>query len=158
MGGGRGGRSGPKKAKPVLQRLSVKLEDVYKGSSIKKVIKRQRCCEACDGKGGSEVKTCSKCKGRGMIEKMIQIGPGMFQHARSPCNECRGQGKTFEEKHRCKVCNGEKVMMKTKELDIPIEAGVPNEHDIPFTGEGDEAVLALFKLAKPDGLIGDSRM
>lgn len=144
MGGGSRGKSGPRKAKPVAQAISVKLEDVYKGTSIKKVIKRQRCCETCDGKGGSDVKTCSKCKGRGIIEKMIQLGPGMFQHARSACGDCRGQGKTVEEKNKCKVCKGEKIMIKSKELDIPIEAGVPNDHQIPFTGEGDEAVKQAF--------------
>ena len=33
--------------------------------------KRIRCCEACDGKGGSNVKTCTSCKGKGVVIRMI---------------------------------------------------------------------------------------
>jgi DnaJ family protein A protein 2 len=45
---------------------------------LKIPIERKRVCETCDGKGGSKVNTCAPCKGKGMIEKMIQLGPGMY--------------------------------------------------------------------------------
>lgn len=39
---------------------------------------RKRCCEECDGKGGSNVKRCGDCKGRGTITKMVNLGPGFY--------------------------------------------------------------------------------
>jgi DnaJ family protein A protein 2 len=61
--------------------LDVKLEDVFLGKMVKLPHNRKKICDACDGKGGSNVKTCAPCKGKGMVEKMIMLGPGMYQHS-----------------------------------------------------------------------------
>ena len=60
---GRGRQRGPMKAKPKVKELNVKLEDVYTGKVMKVNIKRKRPCEACEGKGGANAKTCTTCKG-----------------------------------------------------------------------------------------------
>ena len=80
MGGGGGGRSGPKKAKPVLHPLKVTLEDLYNGKTTKVAVSRDRICNKCDGRGGKAgaVKSCSGCNGKGMRTKMTQLGPGMY--------------------------------------------------------------------------------
>jgi DnaJ-class molecular chaperone len=54
--------------------------------------KRLRICEKCEGKGGKDVKVCPKCKGRKVIEKLIQLGPGMYSQSQQPCGDCKGQG------------------------------------------------------------------
>eukprot|EP01017_Pseudomicrothorax_dubius_P033723 TRINITY_DN4540_c0_g5_i2.p1 TRINITY_DN4540_c0_g5~~TRINITY_DN4540_c0_g5_i2.p1 ORF type:complete len:331 (-),score=111.52 TRINITY_DN4540_c0_g5_i2:70-1062(-) len=141
FGGGRGrggGGSKVKKGKPILKELKVKLEDVYTGKSVKLPHQKLVSCEACDGKGGANIKTCNSCKGKGVVEKIIQFGPGMFSHSSGPCNDCKGQGKTYDEKDRCKACKGERVRRVTKDIDVTIEPGVPHEKDIVFTGEADE--------------------
>lgn len=33
--------------------------------------KRQRNCIGCDGKGGDKVEKCTKCKGKGIVIKMV---------------------------------------------------------------------------------------
>lgn len=43
--------------------------------------KRSRLCEKCDGKGGANVKQCGKCKGRRVVEKLVQLGPGMYSQS-----------------------------------------------------------------------------
>ena len=53
---------------------------------------RTRCCEACNGKGGKDVKKCTKCKGRGQIVQMMQMGPGMYTQTQKRCDECKGEG------------------------------------------------------------------
>jgi DnaJ family protein A protein 2 len=111
---------------------------VYSGKSVKVPHSKYITCETCEGKGGSNIKTCAKCKGRGMIEKVIQFGPGMFSHSSAPCDDCRGQGKSIDEKDKCKECRGEKVKKINKNIDVTIEPGVPHEQDIIFTGEADE--------------------
>eukprot|EP01016_Furgasonia_blochmanni_P001467 TRINITY_DN1056_c0_g1_i5.p1 TRINITY_DN1056_c0_g1~~TRINITY_DN1056_c0_g1_i5.p1 ORF type:complete len:441 (+),score=87.85 TRINITY_DN1056_c0_g1_i5:547-1869(+) len=137
-GGGRGQARGPKKAKPMLKEIEVPLEDVYTGKLLKIPIERYRTCESCDGKGGANVKTCTKCKGHGMVEKVIQFGPGMYQQSTGPCSDCKGQGKMIEEKDKCKTCKGERVVKQKKVVEVAVEAGVPDEHDYVYSGESDE--------------------
>lgn len=142
FGGGMGGRgkqsNAQKKAKAQVKELSVKLEDIYNGKSHKLSISRKRNCEACDGKGGSNIQTCSPCKGRGIVEKVMQLGPGMYQHVQQPCRECDGQGKSINPADICKTCKGRKVFEQNKTLDVYIEPGTPDKHVIDFYGEGDE--------------------
>merc|ERR1712213_62962 len=67
-GGGFGGASGggPRKSKPIMHKLGVTLEDLFKGKTKKLAINREVACSECDGKGGSKVETCGSCRGRGM--------------------------------------------------------------------------------------------
>ena len=84
FGGGRpGGDSGPKKSKPVVHPLKVTLEEVYNGKATKIAINRDRICEPCGGKGGKEgaVQKCTTCRGRGIVTRMTQLGPGMYSQS-----------------------------------------------------------------------------
>jgi len=78
--GGPSQKKGHQKAKPKAMEIKVKLEDIYNGKSEKLQISRKRNCETCDGKGGSNVTTCTACKGRCIVEKVMMLGPGMYQH------------------------------------------------------------------------------
>lgn len=78
-GGGRGGPKKPQKGKSIAKDLKVTLEDIYKGKMFKLPHSHKKCCEACEGKGGSNQKKCSECKGQGMVVKMQMLGPGMYQ-------------------------------------------------------------------------------
>lgn len=145
FGGGGSSRSGQqsklRKNKAVKKELRITLENAYKGDCIKVSHSCMRNCEVCDGKGGSTVNVCSLCKGKGVIEKMVMLGPGMYQQIRSHCGECRGEGKTVSEKDKCKKCRGQKLIEVKKTLDVPIEKGVPDKHTIQMHGEGDEMVI-----------------
>jgi len=44
----------------------------------------------------------------------------------------------MDEKDRCKKCKGEKVLDVEKIVEVPLEKGVPDEHDYTFYGESDE--------------------
>lgn len=127
--------------------LEVTLSEVYHGCMKKVKLTRSRLCETCDGKGGSNVEKCSKCKGRRVIEKLVQLGPGMYTQTSQKCGECKGTGETMKEEDRCKTCKGEKIKMVDKELEVAIDPGCPHEHDYIFTGESDEFVL--FELFSP---------
>jgi len=60
-----------KKAKATKKELKLTLEEVYNGGVHKIPHSRYRCCEECEGKGGSEEVSCSTCKGKGMVEKVM---------------------------------------------------------------------------------------
>ena len=144
-GGGRAKRDNrPRKGKTVLKELKVTLEDVYNGKLFKIPHTRKKLCEECDGKGGKVVSKCSSCKGRGMIEKNVMLGPGMYQVTSQPCHECRGEGTSVDAKDRCKTCKGNKVIEEKKTLEVSVEPGVPHEFDYVITGEGDEYVYFFF--------------
>lgn len=90
MNGGRGKPSGPKKGKPKLIELEVTLEDIYNGAMKEIKITRNRICEPCDGKGGKEVTKCTKCKGVGVVTRLVQLGPGMYSQSQGKCPDCDG--------------------------------------------------------------------
>jgi DnaJ family protein A protein 2 len=140
FGGGGGAKrsSKPPKGKPVLKEIRVKLEEIYTGTSVKLQHTKNIICETCEGQGGQNVQVCGQCKGQGIVNKIVQIGPGMITQSRGPCNKCGGLGKKIEEKDKCKDCKAERVKKITKTLDVTIQPGCPNEEDIIFTGEADE--------------------
>lgn len=80
-GRGRGGPKGPQKGKSVQHAVKVTLEEVYNGKTTKIAVNRDRLKNA----DGSEIDdseatkmTCPTCKGRGMVTKMVMLGPGMY--------------------------------------------------------------------------------
>lgn len=112
FGGGGGRQRGPpqkSKAKADKKALEVTLEQCYRGEVIRVPHERVRCCETCQGKGGSEVAKCKACKGQGRVMKMYQMGPGMYQQVQSNCETCKGEGEIIEEAKRCKGCGGRKI-------------------------------------------------
>ena len=59
-------------------------------------IKRMRNCEACDGKGGQNVKQCPTCKGKKVVQKLVQLGPGMYSQSSAKCTDCKATGKIMK--------------------------------------------------------------
>ena len=55
-------------------------------------MKRKRTCVPCDGKGGENLKTCSRCKGKGSIVQMIRLGPFVTESSET-CPLCKGLGE-----------------------------------------------------------------
>lgn len=146
FGGGRRGGGGAKqqrKVKPVVKEIKVKLEDVFAGKLLKIPHKRQKVCEECDGKGGKNAKKCNKCKGHGVVEKIVQLGPGFLSSSRVACPDCNGEGTTYAKEDKCKNCTGKCVLQENKTLEVAIEPGIPNEHMIQFHGDGDEIPGAM---------------
>lgn len=94
-------------------------------------------CVGCAGKGGSNVKPCSGCKGRGIKIQMIQMGPGMVQQSQSVCGECEGRGEVCPPSSRCKTCKGKKTTKEKKVIEIELDKGCPSDFRKVFYGEGD---------------------
>lgn len=139
-GGGQRGRGGGRKempkVKPTKKALEVTLEQIYNGEMVKVKHERTRCCEACNGKGGENVKSCPACKGKGRVVKMYQMGPGMYQQVQKNCDDCGGEGEIIAEGGKCKTCKGQKILNKIKTFDVPLEKGAFHGHGITLSGEG----------------------
>lgn len=61
----------------------------------------------------------------------------------------------MDEKDRCKKCKGNRVADVEKVIEVPLEKGVPDEHDYTFYGESDEMVPNLIVIYKPGIMAGD---
>jgi len=136
MGGGMGGRQS-NKTKPMVHKLGVTLEELYNGKLRKLAATRDILCNACDGKGGSNVKTCPGCKGRGFKIETVRMGPGMVTQSQAVCGECDGKGEIIPPSSRCKTCRGKKTSKEKKVIEITVDKGMPSDYKKVFYGEGD---------------------
>jgi len=102
--GGRRGPSGPKKGENLVHALNVTLEDLYNGKTKKIAITRKRVTYPDGMSAENAVNVCSTCKGRGVVVKMHQIGPGMIQQMQQKCPACGGAGKSYKEGRCLFVC------------------------------------------------------
>lgn len=125
----------------MLKEMKVTLEELYTGSVKNLTFERHRVCAPCEGKGGKDAKKCDRCKGQGMIQKVVQLGPGFMSSSTQPCDVCRGEGTVYDKKNQCKNCKGEKIVAEKKTIEVPIDQGAPNEHHVTFAGEGNEIVF-----------------
>lgn len=161
--GGRGGSRGRRtrerpQLKPTVKKINVDLEKVYSGHMKSVIIDRKVICDDCDGKGGKNISTCMQCKGRGVVIRMVQLGPGMYSQSQSACGKCDGEGKIFRKEDICKACKGQKTIMRPEKIEIPIEKGIPDKHQIKIEEKGNEhpdyrtgdLVVVVFSNSHPD--------
>jgi DnaJ family protein A protein 2 len=139
FGGGRPG-GGPRKGKDLVHRVTVTLEDLYKGKTTKLALTKHVICSKCNGKGGKAgaVKSCGGCNGRGIKVTLRQMGP-MLQQIQQACMECDGTGEVINHKDKCKTCNGKKLVSERKFLEVHIDKGMKGGQTITFAGESDQA-------------------
>jgi len=117
-GGGRRGRSGPRKGPSVNHPIKVSLEDLYNGKTVKLAVNRKVIV--------GEANVCSRCDGRGAVMEVRQIGPGMITQMQRACPDCNGQGNTAKTKTERKV------------LEVHIEKGMKHNEKVSFSGMADE--------------------
>lgn len=131
----RGKRIGPSKVLP----LYVTLEELFVGDSVVFDFKHQSICAECDGSGAqdaSDVIVCGECRGEGVVLEIRQLGPGFIQQLRRECSACNKTGKIA--KSVCEVCKGNKIVSSNVELNVSLDIGSPEGHEIVFSGQADE--------------------
>lgn len=138
LGGGRQRRE--RRGGNLIHKLSVSLEELYKGAVRKLALQKKVICEKCEGRGGRKgaVESCTGCRGTGMQVHTQHIGPNMIQQIQSMCSECHGQGERINPKDRCKTCAGEKVVRERKILEVHVDKGMVDGQKVVFSGEGDQ--------------------
>lgn len=97
-------------------KVNISLNDVINGGSKKLRFKRKVRCKTCNAKGGSDVETCRKCNGSGVIN----AHNGIF-HVQVTCDSCGGSGRII--KNKCKTCHGSKFEEKEETIDVQIKIG-----------------------------------
>lgn len=110
------------KAPSKVHEVPLCLADFYQGRTIQMKFERQKFCEGCKGVGAKSFVSCTGCQGRGFVEQVVMMGPGMQAMTRGPCHSCMGEGK--KPGTACSTCNGKKFQSQEKVLDIKIEPGM----------------------------------
>ena len=138
QGGPQGGpTNGPRvrkaKAPPKVHEIPLTLSDFYHGRTIQIQFERQKFCSGCKGEGCKNFVSCGPCNGRGVIEQVIQIAPGMQAIQRGHCAHCMGEGRAPGP--ACTVCKGKKFTTHEKSLDVKIEPGMKIRELLVFEKE-----------------------
>ncbi|MBO5530691.1 MAG: molecular chaperone DnaJ [Bacilli bacterium] len=141
FGGGFGGRrkqsNKPQKGEDVLYRMKISFKDAVFGSKKEITLDLTDECETCNGKGGFNEKTCSKCHGSGKITREQSSLFGSFM-AQTTCDECSGRGKTFERK--CTDCKGTGYVTSRKTITVTVPKGVDTGTQIRIKGKGEAGI------------------
>jgi len=158
FGGGRD-RGGPRRTQDVQYQLGVTLAEFYTGKVKKLKLDRDVICIECGGKGSQKdgaVVECPNCQGRGIEVITRRLGPGMMQQMQKPCDKCKGKGEIINEKDKCKVCRGDKVVKKQQTLEVHVVKGMKPGSKVTFREAADQApgadpgdVLVML-MEKPD--------
>ena len=162
FGGGGGGRATRvRRGRDRVEEIPIELEDLY-NNSVKKIdIKQKVLCLDCSGSGAKDssyIKECTGCGGKGMVMKIINLGPGIIQQATAMCDKCNGKGKKIDSQGKCVKCNGNKIVIKNKVINLPIEKGTKDKkkitipdmaHHDPDVDEQGDLILILNILEHP---------
>lgn len=120
--------------------VTVTLEDLFNGKTIKITSTRDIICQHCHGTGAKKKAvpiTCRSCGGEGYVQKFRQTH-GFTTSFYIDCQACEGNGKTYKSKDKCKRCEGTKVHEETKILEFDVVKGSEDNGAIVLTGEADE--------------------
>lgn len=135
--GGRSRRRGPERGADLRLDLEIGFRDAIFGAEKTVNIQHLESCGDCFGTGakeGSQVSTCSMCKGQGQIQQMTRTPFGQFAQV-TTCPKCKGEGQVIDSP--CPTCRGEGKKQASKQLKVKVPAGVDTGARLRVTGEGD---------------------
>lgn len=113
--------------------LSLTLEEIMLGANKKVKYNRQKPCEPCSGKGGSDLKSCLACNGTGQRNVVQQTPFGTISQS-APCNNCGASGQIVS--NPCKSCHGSGTKVSEEIVDINLPKGVAGGMNLSMSGYG----------------------
>jgi molecular chaperone DnaJ len=119
------------------QRVILDFNEAVFGTDREVEVTRQESCQHCSGAGnepGSEISTCSTCRGAGQVRRSQRSVFGQFAQVVA-CQACRGSGKLI--KTPCTSCRATGVDRRKRKISVTIPAGVEAGMQVRLTGEGD---------------------
>ncbi len=137
FGGGRSRSRKPSRGEDLQVMLNISFDEAVFGVEKDIEITKNVSCTHCGGEGGepgSKVSSCKTCNGTGRVVKIQRTILGSMQ-VEAMCDDCAGEGKTFEQK--CTKCRGRGIMMDKVKLTVKIPAGINTGESIRLTGQGE---------------------
>ncbi len=128
---------GPSRKTEVKLSINEMMNGIEKHVSFNRKVK----CIDCVGSGlkkGCSDNRCKVCEGKGMITRILQIGPGMIQQSTSTCHECGGKGKHIRLEDTCITCKGVKYLEETRMITIHIPKGTKSGEHVVLNNLSDD--------------------
>jgi molecular chaperone DnaJ len=136
MFGGRRRRGGPERGADLRTGTTISFEEMARGVDRTITLTRDETCETCGGTGhkeGSRPVPCRTCGGHGQL----RVSQGFFTMLRT-CPQCGGSGQTITDP--CASCEGSGRVEKTRQVKVPIPAGLEDGTRVRITGQGEGGV------------------
>lgn len=139
--GGFGGGGGRQVARGSDLRVKVKLtlKEIATGVEKKLKVNKYVACEHCKGTGADgdqAYSTCSTCRGRGHVTRVVNSMFGQMQTT-TTCPDCQGEGKIITKK--CPQCYGEGVVRADEVISVNLPAGVEEGMQLTVRQKGNAA-------------------
>jgi molecular chaperone DnaJ len=139
FGGGFGSRGGRRAARgdDLRYDLTITFEEAFTGVEKEIDVSRLVTCELCAGSGaqpGTGAETCDTCGGSGQVRRQAQSIFGSVVNI-GTCPTCGGAGRIL--RTPCTECRGQGRVERAKRLRVPIPAGVDTGSQIRLSGEGE---------------------
>lgn len=127
-----------RKGSDMQRRMRVSFREAIFGSKRKIKVTAHDECHTCHGTGAhskDDVKTCSRCNGRGsvVVEQQSLFGRTRTQ---TTCPVCNGTGKEVTKK--CNTCYGEGVESIQKEIEVTVPEGIDTGQQVRLEGYGNK--------------------
>ena len=125
------------KKENIVKTLDVTLEQIYNEEIINYTYQQKQYCQTCNGEGTQNglPNICPKCNGKGIGIQILRIGM-MVQQTVGNCQNCNGTGQLKDKNNMCNICKGNCFLLKSKNIQIPLKAGLSNNNKINLTGKG----------------------
>jgi molecular chaperone DnaJ len=133
FGGGRRSRSRAARGDDLRYDLEISFEDAARGCEKHISVPRTVTCETCTGSGskpGTTPEKCGACNGAGQV----RFQQGLFQIAKT-CGQCNGEGRV--NRSPCQTCRGAGRTRSMREIKVKIPAGVDNGSRLKLRNEGE---------------------
>ena len=135
-----GGGTRRRKGQDIQRRMSISFEEAIFGAKKKIRVTVHEECHTCHGTGAhskNDVKSCSRCNGRGtvIVEQQSIFGRTRTQ---TTCPVCNGSGKEITKP--CTTCNGEGIETTNKDIEVSIPEGIDTGQQIRLEGYGNKGL------------------
>lgn len=142
FGGGRTRQQprGPRKGDDVMQAFDIEFMDSINGLKTEIRVGVDEQCSHCKGSGAenpSDVHTCNRCNGRGVVDAVQNTILGQMR-TQTTCPSCQGKGKTVS--NRCTKCGGDGYTHVTSRVELNIPAGINSGQQLRVSGKGERGV------------------
>ncbi len=134
--GGRRRQRGAARGDDLRYDLEVTFEEAVDGTERVISVPRTVTCGSCEGSGskaGTSPETCPACKGQGQV----RFQQGLFQIAKT-CGQCNGEGRI--NRTPCTDCRGQGRQRAMREIKVKVPAGVDNGSRLKLRSEGEAGV------------------
>jgi len=135
------GAAGRARGADVAAEVTVDLAEAARGVRVQVPIEIAVPCRTCGGNGvapGTSPVTCQRCGGSGRLQQVSRSVFGEFVRS-AACPACGGRGQVIE--HPCEECRGAGRTVDERTLEVDVPAGIHDGQRIRLSGEGHAGAL-----------------